>query len=817
MVIPVVLCSAEPTADDQRPLIALALSGGGFRAAAFSYGVIQELDRVYLCLIPDEEGKDEKAKKEEPKYKLKFVYHDLAGDTEPENAKADADAKTKCPEDAVINGKLLHYVDFISATSGGAFPAAYYSLYGVDKLRREFPSILGKNIESELLRNLHWFFEPWAFPLRGLLAALDIPVSVATYPLQLLGYPTPSLTGYVVLKGVPGVVNIREVERIYDQAILGGRFLGGKRFGDIRTLYNRFSVDDDSLLTSGKKADNLPKPLKESKLLIHATDLNNQRIFTFDWVSIECLLAQTMDQWRDRRNFESFPIAAALAATTGLPGIFEPYRLKPTSRPEFLPKVCSKFYDDRVHSEHLSLIDGGVYENLSIEGLMPYLFKQKRLRGGERRQMIIIVVNAEVPSLLTTGGGSLVETLNQSFDSLTTQRSELSLSLYKALFPLFGINIVELSFKGLLNEPRVVQPEEGDIAGLFSASKAEAKLLNDINSIGTSLSLTQAQRDTLVGAARRLVRGSLRSKDEVLRCIDKTNAKQVCAGEAAGEPVPMIERELVRIFDREFRAGCRDVFINSKKKFCWPTGWDERLYQLPFKARLDELWGQLRGMSGRRRLDEAIERAALDQLLWAVRSTKEGDTVWAIDYAVFPWTKNDRFREYQEANLDAARDRKVKIERLFVFSEQIMKDETQLSDMIKIMKDQADAEITVKIARKEQLEKSLEEDQEKEGRPRYEFKNGMILFDYRDRTPLVIEEQETVDERTKLPISGYMVKVGGAGRPAVIREFMQRLFSSDLVCPFDLGSDTDSIKNSIKKWAEAGTPCPVRDNTVMQR
>lgn len=746
VVIPIVLCSAESNVADshsQQPLIALALSGGGFRAAAFSYGVIQELDRVYLCLM-------KKEAREEATVQLKFIYHDLSGDDDGKGP--------ECPRNLLKPpGKLLDHVDFISATSGGAFPAAHYSLYGVDKLRRDFPFILEKNIENELLRNLHWFFEPWAFPLRGLLAALDIPVSVATYPLQLLGYPTPSLTGYVVLKGVPGVVNIRQVERIYDQEILGGRFLGGKRFGDIQTLYNRFCVGDDSLPPC-KKDDNSAKELKESKLLIHATDLNNQRIFTFDWVTLECLLAQTTDQWRARRNFESFPIAAALAATTGIPGIFEPYRIKPTSRPESLPKICSKFYDDRVHSRNLSLVDGGVYENLSIEGLMPYLFKQKRLHEG-KLQMIIILVNAEVPSLFTTGGESLVETLNQSFDSLMTQRSELSLSLYKQLFPLFGINIVELSFKDLLNETRVVQPEEGDIAGLFSASKAEAKLLNDINSIRTSLSLTQEQRDTLIGVARRVVRGSLRSKDEVLRCLeekkDKLETEQICAGETAGEPMPRIEKQLVNIFKREFRPRCLNVFINSDNEFCWPEGWDERLYQLPFKARLDELWRQLRTMSGQRRLDEAIEQAALDQLLWAVRSTKAGDTVQAIDYAIFPWNKNDRFKEYQKANLEAAR-RGVKIERLFVLSQQLMKDKTQqLSEVIDIMKGQAEAGIIVKIAKIEQLKTSREEDQKTEGRPRYEFNNGMILFNYLGRDPLVIEEQETCDDKTGLPISGY--------------------------------------------------------------
>jgi NTE family protein len=95
----------EQHRDTGRVNITLAFSGGGTRAAAFAYGVMEELR-----------------------------------DT-----------------DVVVEGerkRLVDEVDSISGVSGGSFPAAYYGLYG-DRIYDEFePNFLKRNVQGALIRQI---------------------------------------------------------------------------------------------------------------------------------------------------------------------------------------------------------------------------------------------------------------------------------------------------------------------------------------------------------------------------------------------------------------------------------------------------------------------------------------------------------------------------------------------------------------------------------------------------------------------------------------------------------------------------------------
>jgi NTE family protein len=85
--------------------IFLAFSGGGKRAAALSYGVLEELARTKIVW----EGQQR---------------------------------------------RLLDEVDYISAVSGGSFTAAYYALHG-DGIFTDFEEkFLDKNIQGELIWRL---------------------------------------------------------------------------------------------------------------------------------------------------------------------------------------------------------------------------------------------------------------------------------------------------------------------------------------------------------------------------------------------------------------------------------------------------------------------------------------------------------------------------------------------------------------------------------------------------------------------------------------------------------------------------------------
>ena len=82
--------------------VVLAFSGGGTRAAALSYGVLEELAKTQIIW----EGK---------------------------------------------RGRLLDEVDLISSVSAGSFTAVYYGLYG-DRIFKDFESVfLKRNIQGRLL------------------------------------------------------------------------------------------------------------------------------------------------------------------------------------------------------------------------------------------------------------------------------------------------------------------------------------------------------------------------------------------------------------------------------------------------------------------------------------------------------------------------------------------------------------------------------------------------------------------------------------------------------------------------------------------
>src|SRR5262245_806356 len=96
-------------------LVVLAISGGGTRAAALGYGVLEELRRTEITVNG-------------------------------------------------VKGRLLDEVDVISAVSGGTFPATYYALRG-EKTFEEFEAkVLARDFETELalriLTPANWFRMP---------------------------------------------------------------------------------------------------------------------------------------------------------------------------------------------------------------------------------------------------------------------------------------------------------------------------------------------------------------------------------------------------------------------------------------------------------------------------------------------------------------------------------------------------------------------------------------------------------------------------------------------------------------------------------
>jgi NTE family protein len=98
--------------NSERLFVILSFSGGGTRAAALSYGAMEELKRTTIK---------------------------VNGETR----------------------RLLDEIDIISSVSGGSFTSAYYGLYG-ERLFEDFESrFLKRNIQGELVRR---FLSPWNWP-----------------------------------------------------------------------------------------------------------------------------------------------------------------------------------------------------------------------------------------------------------------------------------------------------------------------------------------------------------------------------------------------------------------------------------------------------------------------------------------------------------------------------------------------------------------------------------------------------------------------------------------------------------------------------
>ncbi len=93
---------SRPQNNDPHTLFALALSGGGMRAAAFSYGVLEELHRTSI----------------------------------------------------VVNGqhrRLLDEVDLLTAVSGGSFTALAYALYGEGLFKDYVSRFLQRDVQGDIL------------------------------------------------------------------------------------------------------------------------------------------------------------------------------------------------------------------------------------------------------------------------------------------------------------------------------------------------------------------------------------------------------------------------------------------------------------------------------------------------------------------------------------------------------------------------------------------------------------------------------------------------------------------------------------------
>jgi len=384
-------------------LVILAFSGGGTRAAALSYGVLEEL-------------RDTRYKK---------------------------DGKEQ---------RLLDEVDIISSVSGGSFTSAYYGLFG-DQIFDDFKDVfLYKDVQGELSSLVLGFFD--------LIARLFTSVSRTEVAID-----------------------------YYDKNIFRG-----KTFADMQAAKGPF-------------------------ILINASDLNSQSQFVFIQPQFDFLCS----------NLSEFKVARAVAASSAVPVLFPPILIERHDdchyqTPEWLKRAehnairdndqrtqeavaALKFYLDKENPPYVTLLDGGITDNLglrtvlrsvSLSGGVQNMYRRaKRQRPVSR--LVVVVVNASTTTDTHIGEGNVLPSIGDILTAVT----DIQLHLYNT-------ETNELLKQELISWADTLSTPEYPVTSYFidldvtDIKDKEERMF--FNKIPTSFSLEKSQADTLIKTARRLMR-----------------------------------------------------------------------------------------------------------------------------------------------------------------------------------------------------------------------------------------------------------------------------------------------------------------------
>ncbi|RLT93975.1 patatin-like phospholipase family protein [Ketobacter sp.] len=375
----------------------MSFSGGGTRAAALSYGVLQELAATRIGA----EGN---------------------------------------------RRRLLDEVDHISSVSGGSFTAAYYGLFGDEIFETYEKDFLRQSIQGTLIRKLlnpaYWF--------KSMFSGFDRTEMAIDY---------------------------------YDRQVFKG-----KTFADMR-----------------------PTPL----ISINATDLSqgNRIAFIQEYFDLLC------------SDLSQLKVARAVTASSAVPVLFPSVVLENRSgdcdvskspwwsvlesdapdnlrERQLLTNVRS--YLDKDKRPYIHLVDGGISDNLGLRAMLERLEVMGLQELNQARapsHVLVIFVDAEVNPERTIDQSAQKPSLGTTLDAVTSVQisrftAETQTLIHEAMDDLRR----QASTAGLPTQFHLVDVK-------FSSEKRE-KLSEYLNSLPTSLELTDVEVDVLIDTGRSLLRQS---------------------------------------------------------------------------------------------------------------------------------------------------------------------------------------------------------------------------------------------------------------------------------------------------------------------
>lgn len=252
-------------------------------------------------------------------------------------------------------------------------------------------------------------------------------------------------------------------------------------------------------------------------ILINASDLSSGARITFiqDFFSLLC------------SDINSFPVTKAVAASAGVPLLFEPVVLEnfdscdvgPSltrlqqaageyngSQMELAVKTIAKIANEKQKHRYLHLVDGGITDNLGLRSIYELVelyggieaFMRSMGRTGDSRS-VLISVDAAVDSSFGIGQIAEEPSVEQSINAVTDiQLHRYNASTLELMREEFGRWHQELSRSG-----RQVEPYFIDVA---LSDYPDADKVSEFNRIPTTLNLTDQQVDALIEAGRLLLR-----------------------------------------------------------------------------------------------------------------------------------------------------------------------------------------------------------------------------------------------------------------------------------------------------------------------
>jgi NTE family protein len=381
-------------------LVCLSFSGGGTRAAAFSLGVLEALEATKI-----------------------------QGGTK----------------------RLIDEVDAISAVSGGSFTAAYFGLYGKEKLLRDFEPILERDFTAEILRRgllCPWngirLMSPW-FERSDLAAEL--------YDETIYGGKT-----YADLQG-----------RGRPFVVLGATNLSlGERF--------EFTQDDFDLLGSALRDVPVGRAVAASSA------------FPFLLTPVTVV------------NHGARPDVALPAA--GEPSPYRTLRARERAR--------NALAADREHHPFVHLVDGGVADNLGLGYLLDSYrdgFIRRLLDAHEVSTLVFIVVNArnrvredmDVSPRAPGVTDVVVSSMTASIDRHASALSRMLEELRDSQDPVSGVKVhaIEVNLEDLPDDARRER-----LLGIGTNYALSPSDIRDVRGAGAELVLNSPEFRELVAALR---------------------------------------------------------------------------------------------------------------------------------------------------------------------------------------------------------------------------------------------------------------------------------------------------------------------------